>query len=271
MKWKILVTLMAFFFLFLPIKAIASESLIEYIAREEKTFRVSIFAKQVRVFANRLVRGDLTKYTNATAVIIGHESRDNKDKDFFYVITAAHVLSEYDQPASTISLYVIFPMKKQVADSEPVHYKAELLFPINWVLEYAFLKVEVPKNDLDNLNIQVAAISQEIPKLLEEFWISGFYQSKYLVVNKAYLSNVVKNEKSNTNGMPYLITTNLYFIASGVNGPGMSGGGIFNLKGELVALFWAFEGQNIVIAVPALLIKENFTEKLKSLEQERQK
>jgi|GEM_PF-4664917 len=269
MKGKIRIVFLAFCAFFVPIMAVASESLIEQIAREENAFRRSIFDKQVKVSATKIVRGDLKKSTGGTGVIVGRESQN--DKEIFYIITAAHVLGEDEKTLKEASLQVIFPTKESFATGSSSHYPAELLF-FNWFLEYAFLKVEVPLSDKDNLDVQVATIYQKIPEFLHEFWVSGFYKGKYLVANKSYLSRMFTNETGTySNDVPYLIALNLYFIASGVNGPGMSGGGIFNLKGELVALIWAVEGQNIIVAIPALLIKEDFTKKLKSLDQKQEK
>lgn len=261
----IFLTLLALLMYVIP--AYASSSLIEQIAREEKAFRENIFTKQVKIVSMRIVRGGLPKISINTGIVVGRENRD--DKEVFYVITASHVLGNDDRSIKEVKLRVVFPTKNQFANSSNSYYKAEFLFN-NWLLEYAFLKIEVSKSDIDNLNVQAATISQEMPEILEEFWVSGFYKGDHLVANKSYLSRVVLDEKAViSDGTPVFIAINLYFIADGVNGPGMSGGGVFNAKGELVALLWALTDGNMVMGTPVLLIQKDFTEKLKNLKQEK--
>lgn len=258
-----IVSLLMIFTFIMPTAAATGESLIEQIAREEFAFRRSIFDKQVKVSTMKIVRGNLQKFSSGTGVIVGRESQN--DKEIFYIITAIHVLGQDEKMFNNLSIQIFFPTKEIFAISSSSRYPAEILF-FNWFLEYVFLKVEVLKSDVNNLDVKVAAISQETPLPLEEFWVSGFYQGKYLVANKAYLSYMVTQESGHFNGTPFIVYNNLYLIANGVNGPGMSGGGVFNTKGDLIGLVWAVnDNSNIVNAVSAVFIQRDFTEKLKSL------
>lgn len=255
------ISLLMIFTFIIPTATAAGESLIKQIALEESAFRKSIFDKQVKISTMEIVRGSLKKIKSATGVIVGRESQN--DKEIFYIITAAHVLGEYDKLIQDVNLQIFFPTKETFA-TVASHYPAQLLF-FNWLLEYAFLKVEVPTSDKDNLDVQVAAISQEKPGFLNEFWVSGFYKGTHLVANKSYLSNITINETGTYSDTPYFIAFNLFFVADGINGPGMSGGGVFNTKGDLVGLVWAVEDNNIVNVTPAFFIQRDFNEKLKSL------
>lgn len=257
------------FVLFTPTAAVVGESWIEQMAREETAFRENIFTKQVKVNTRHYVSNNSLWFNSGTGVIVSRESQN--DKEVFYIITAAHVAPVKDSSSNeSIDVTVAFPTKKLFANASSSVYPAQILLS-NKLLEYAFLKVEVPKEDSPNLNVQVAVISKETPKLLNEFWLSGFYKGQYLVANKAYLSFMVLNESGQyLDGTPYFLANNLYFIADGINGPGMSGGGVFNSKGELVGIVWATsESYNIVMAVSAIAIQSNFTEKLKNQKKEK--
>ncbi len=243
--------------------ALAGENPIVEYANAQKEFRRAIFRNEVKIHAGVLVRDELWKNGTGTGVIVGRENQP--DKTVFYIITAAHVmLTENSELLKETKIVVAFPEKSIAFPAAQSGYSAKFLFGA-WNLEYVMLEVEVPNADLEKLDINVASVAQKAPERLESFWVSGYLQGRYPVINEAYLSQVNINERGQAGGFVYFLLMNFYFIANGVGGPGMSGGGVFNARGELVAMIWAMNGDNIVNAIPAFLIQQDFLARLEAL------
>lgn len=261
-------------FLSMPLVApvFAGEDFFGKLAQQEKEFRDSIMTKQVLIIVQRTIRGDLPKRVVGTGVIIGKQEKD--DKVFFNITTAAHLFGTDEEFFKNADIRVFFSTAQALANLSQAFYPAKII-TFNWQLEYVLLSVEIPKAEAINLRTEIAPIAQEPPKILETFWMSGYYSGAYPVVNKAYLSRVIFNYKGFSDNGPFQVFLDFAFIASGVNGPGMSGGGAFNYKGEYVALLWAVEDDGrIVHGIPAVFIFEDIRvkfEAFKKKESENQK
>ena len=246
-----------------PLSALADESSIVEYASAQKEFRRAIFRSEVKIHTSVLVRDGLWKNGIGTGVVVGRENQP--DKTIFYVITAAHVLlTENSELLKETKIVAAFPEKSIAFPVAQTGYSAKFLF-VAWNLEYVLLQVEVPNSDLGKLDVAVASIAQKAPERLESFWVSGYLRGTLPVVNQAYFVRAVVNERGQAGEFVYFLLLNFFFIADGISGPGMSGGGVFNAKGELMAMTWAVDGDHIVNAIPAFLIRQDFTARLEVL------
>ena len=194
-----------------------------------------------------------------------------KTGDTFLILTNPHIVS-WTRKEGELTRYQEDRVKIYILGRDNARAQAQIV-AWEWGTEIMSLKVDIPAQDLDKFNIQVAEIAKALPLSLydskylgiepDEVFLCG-YPDAIPVVNPGNISQYLYNFNFNY----YTDLVKVAAInATGFNGPGQSGGGVFNQDKELVGIVFGskYSPSNLVYAVPIDVIVERFLKQLPEL------